>query len=204
MSNDKTMKKISLWSALALLVITLGMTSCDSSKDSKSEETTETVAASDILEVDALLNNPEEYVQQTVTVEGVCTHICKHGGGKIFLMGSDDTKSLRVEAGEAIGSFPQECVHSIVRVTGVLVEDRIDEAYLSQWEARVAEQASAEHGTGEEGGCAADMKANAESAAGSIAERIANFRARIAERSEREGKAYVSLYHMEGKTFEIL
>lgn len=198
------MKKISLWSALALLVMTLGMTSCDSSKESKSGETTEEVATADVLEVDDLLDRPEEYAGQTVTVEGVCTHICKHGGGKIFLMGSDDTKSLRIEAGEAIGRFPQECVHSVVRVTGVLVEDRIDEVYLSEWEARIAEQAAAEHGAKEKGGCAADMKANAESAANSVAERIAGFRARIAERTEKEGKAYVSLYHMEGESFEIL
>lgn len=199
------MKKISLWSALVLLVMTLGMTSCDSSKESKSGETTEEVATTDVLEVDDLLDRPEEYAGQTVTVEGVCSHRCKHGGCKIFLMGSDDSKTLRVEAGEEIGGFPEECVHSIVRVTGRLVEDRIDEAYLTQWEAEVkAQLEEAQHGEKGKGGCAADMKANAESAANSVAERIANFRARIAERTEKEGKAYVSLYHMEGEKYEIL
>ena len=48
------------------------------------------------------------------------------------------------------------------------------------------------------------MKANAEAEANSVRERIANFRSRIAERAEREGKAYVSLYHMEGLSYEIL
>ena len=50
----------------------------------------------------------------------------------------------------------------------------------------------------------ADMKANAEAEANTVRERIANFRSRIAERAEKEGKAYVSLYHMEGLSYEIL
>ena len=195
------MTLISKWSLTLLLGMTLGLASCggDSNK-SKTQASTEEVTPA-ALEVDQVLADPDSLVGDTIKVEGVCTHICKHGGGKIFLMGSDDTKTLRVEAGESIGSFPQETVNSIVRVTGVLVEDRIDEDYLAQWEAQIADQAKEAQG---EGGCAADMKANAEAEANSVRERIANFRARIAERAEREGKAYVSLYHMEGLSYEIL
>lgn len=195
------MTLINKWSLTLLLGMTLGLASCggDSNK-SKAQTSTEEVAPA-TLEVDQVLADPDSLVGDTIKVEGICTHICKHGGGKIFLMGSDDTKTLRVEAGESIGSFPQETVNSIVRVTGVLVEDRIDEDYLAQWEAQIADQAKEAQG---EGGCAADMKANAEAEANTVRERIANFRSRIAERAEREGKAYVSLYHMEGLSYEIL
>lgn len=195
------MTLISKWSLTLLLGMTLGLASCggDSNK-SKTQASTEEVTPA-ALGVDQVLADPDSLVGDTIKVEGICTHICKHGGGKIFLMGSDDTKTLRVEAGESIGSFPQETVNSIVRVTGVLVEDRIDEDYLAQWEAQIADQAKEAQG---EGGCAADMKANAEAEANSVRERIANFRSRIAERAEREGKAYVSLYHMEGLSYEIL
>ena len=48
------------------------------------------------------------------------------------------------------------------------------------------------------------MQANAEQATNSIAERIANFRTRIAERTDREGKAYVSLYHIVADKYEIV
>ena len=195
------MTLINKWSLTLLLGMTLGLASCggDSNK-SKAQTSTEEVTPV-ALEVDQVLADPDSLVGDTIKVEGVCTHICKHGGGKIFLMGSDDTKTLRIEAGEPIGSFPQETVNSIVRVTGVLVEDRIDEDYLAQWEAQIADQAKEAQG---EGGCAADMKANAEAEANTVRERIANFRTRIAERAEREGKAYVSLYHMEGLSYEIL
>ena len=194
------MTLINKWSLTLLLGMTLGLASCgDDSNKSKEQASAEEVTPA-ALEVDQVLADPDSLVGDTIKVEGVCTHICKHGGGKIFLMGSDDTKTLRVEAGESIGSFPQETVNSIVRVTGVLVEDRIDEDYLAQWEARIADQAKEAQG---EGGCAADMMANAEAEANSVRERIANFRSRIAERTEKEGKPYVSLYHMEGLSYEI-
>lgn len=194
------MTSISKWSLTLLLGMTLGLASCgDDSNKSKEQASAEEVTPV-ALEVDQVLADPDSLVGDTIEIEGICTHICKHGGGKIFLMGSDDTKTLRVEAGESIGSFPQETVNSIVRVTGVLVEDRIDEDYLAQWEAQIADQAKETQG---EGGCAADMKANAEAEANSVLERIANFRSRIAERTEREGKAYVSLYHIEGLSYEI-
>lgn len=195
------MTSISKWSLTLLLGMTLGLASCgDDSNKSKEQASAEEVTPA-ALEVDQVLADPDSLVGDTIEIEGICTHICKHGGGKIFLMGSDDTKTLRVEAGESIGSFPQETVNSIVRVTGVLVEDRIDEDYLAQWEAQIADQAKETQG---EGGCAADMKANAEAATNSVLERIANFRSRIAERTEKEGKPYVSLYHMEGLSYEIL
>lgn len=195
------MTLISKWSLTLLLGMTLGLASCGGDSNKSKAQTSAEEAPPAALEVDQVLADPDSLVGDTIKVEGVCAHICKHGGGKIFLMGSDDTKTLRVEAGESIGSFPQETVNSIVRVTGVLVEDRIDEDYLAQWEAQIADQAKEAQG---KSGCAADMKANAEAEANTARERIANFRSRIAERTEREGKAYVSLYHMEGLTYEIL
>lgn len=194
------MTSISKWSLTLLLGMTLGLASCGDNSNKNKEQASAEKMTPTALEVDQVLADPDSLAGDTIKVEGICTHICKHGGGKIFLMGSDDTKTLRVEAGESIGSFPQETVNSIVRVTGVLVEDRIDEDYLAQWEAQIADQAKEAQG---EGGCAADMKANAEAATNSVRERIANFRSRIAERTEKEGKPYVSLYHMEGLSYEI-
>lgn len=186
------------WSLL--LTLMLGVSACDKKTQQQSGDET----SSAVLDVDALLADPDSYLGDTIRIEGVCTHICRHGGGKIFLMGSDDTKTIRVEAGDAIGSFSQETVNSIVHVEGLLVEERIDEAFLAKWEAEVAAQAAEGHGEEGESGCAADKKANNEEASNTIAERIAQFRSRIAERTEKEGKAYVSLYHIVADNYQIL
>ena len=184
--------------ALALLSSCGGKTKTTGAEAAGTEQTAEGV-----YEIDDILAEADESVGKTVTVEGVCSHICKHAGAKIFLMGSDDTKTLRIEAGEKIGGFKPECVNSIVRVSGKLMEQRIDEDYLTQWEEQVKSQTAEQHGD-EEAGCAAEQKAQGETVVNSVAERIANFRSAIAQRKEAEGKDYLSFYWMDGENYEIL
>ena len=70
------------------------MVSCNNkAKENQNQESAATVA----LSVDDILAKGDSLVGKTVTVEGVCTHICKHGGKKLFMMGTDDTKMLRAE-----------------------------------------------------------------------------------------------------------
>ena len=117
-------KSIFILAAVALLA----MVSCNNkAQENQNQESAATVA----LSVDDILAKGDSLVGKTVTVEGVCTHICKHGGKKLFMMGTDDTKMLRAEACE-LGSFPAEVVNSLVSVTGTLEEDRIDEATIQR------------------------------------------------------------------------
>ena len=147
-------------------------------------------AASDVLEIDDLLLGADSLVGRTVTIEGICTHTCKHGARKIFLMGSDDTQTIRVESGE-LGSFDPQCVNRIVRVTGRVDEERIDEAYLANWEAQVKAQTAEKHGT-TEAGCSTEKAARQETG-NTVGERIADFRARIAARRAAHGTESLAL-----------
>ena len=188
----------------ALAAAVFFLAGCGGNPNKKNASETQTSETqSSVMEVDNLLADAEKLTGGKVTVEGVCTHICRHGGRKIFLMGTDDTQVIRIEAGEKIGSFKPECVNNVVRATGRLVEDRIDEAYLAEWERSIADAAAQQHGT-DEGGCTTEKQARGESQTASTAQRIADFRARIADRKAREGKEYLSFYHIEGDTYEIL
>ena len=194
----KTMKRVIAFAAIAIAAF--AATSCGGNAGTKNTTDKQATAA---VEVDALLADAAKFTDKEVTVEGICTHICQHGGKKIFLMGTDDTQVIRIEAGEAIGAFDAGCVNNVVRATGRLVEDRIDEAYLAEWERSIADAAAQQHGT-DEGGCTTEKQARGESQTASTAQRIADFRARIADRKAREGKEYLSFYHIEGDTYEIL
>ncbi len=136
-----------------------------------------------MLEVDDLLLGADSLVGKTVTLEGSAP--TRHGARKIFLMGSDDTQTIRVESGE-LGSFDPQCVNRIVRVTGRVDEERIDEAYLANWEAQVkAQTAETQHdrsGLQHRDGRPAG-------AGNTVEERIADFRKRIAARKAAEGKS---------------
>lgn len=196
------MKKLIVYIVVAAAA--LFAAGCGGNQNNKKQaaETAGTAQAA-ALEVDKLLSDAERMTGKQVTVEGVCTHICRHGGRKIFLMGTDDTQVIRIEAGDKIGAFKPECVNNLVRVTGTMAEDRIDEAYLAEWEQEVKDQLAEEHGDGE-AGCSAEQQARGESVASSTEKRIADFRARIAERKAKEGKEYLSFYHVDGESYEIL
>ena len=189
------MKTKKLTIAIAIMAMTFIGTSCGNKQQKSASEATTEQSASSALEIDSLLANAESLAGQDV-----CTHTCKQGAKKIFLMGSDDTQVIRVEAG-TLGTFDPKCVNSIVRVTGTLKEQRIDEAYLQNWEAQLKAQAAEKHGTGE-AGCDSEKKARGETA-NSPEARIADFRAKIADRKAETGKEYLSFYFMEADSYEV-
>ena len=116
-------------------------------------------------------------------------------------MGSDDTQTIRIEAGE-LGQFSPDCVNSIVEVNGMLKEQRIDENYLVQWEEQAKAQTGEKHGTGE-AGCSTEKKARGETG-NTTEERIADFRKKIVERKAKTGKDYLSFYFVEAESYKIL
>ena len=187
------MKKIII---LAICVVmATAMVACGNRNAKKNATATE---QSELMGVDALLENAENLVGQEIELQDICTHLCSHGATKMFLMGSDESKTLRVEAAK-LGSFKQECANNMVKVKGILREERLDEAYLQKWE---QDEGIEHHGDGE-GGCSTEKAARGETA-NTTAERIADFRARIAAREQAEGKAYLSFYFIEALDYEII
>ena len=174
------------------------LSSCGGGKK-QAQNAEEAVAA---MSIDDVMAKAADLVEQTVVIEGVCTHTCSHGAKKMFLVGSDDTKTLRVEAGE-LGAFDTKVVNNVVTVKGTLKEERIDEAYLQDWEARVKNQTEEKHGNEEgEGGCDTEKNARGETA-DTTEGRIADFRAKIAAEKEATGKEYLSFYHVVAESYEI-
>ena len=154
------------------------------------------------MSIDEVMEKAADLVEQTVVIEGVCTHTCSHGAKKMFLVGSDDSKTLRIEAGE-LGAFDTKVVNNVVTVKGIIKEERIDEAYLQDWEARLNAQTEEKHGNGDgEGGCDTEKNARGETA-NTTEGRIADFRAKIAAEKEATGKEYLAFYHVVANSYEI-
>lgn len=199
-------KLVSRIFSLGVLCGLMALVACGGNTSKKTSSTEETrTEAQSVMSVDDLLKalsatEGESLVGKTVTFEGVCTHTCKHGARKIFLMGSDDTQTIRVESGE-LGHFDPQCVNHVVKITGKVEEQRVDESYLTQWEQQAAAQTAENHGKGE-AGCDAEKNARQETG-NTTAERIAAFRERIAARKASEGKDYLSFYFVTAESYEI-
>ena len=183
--------------AIMTVAVCLILSACGGNKK-QSQTAEEAVAA---MSIDDVMAKAADLVDQTVTIEGVCTHTCSHGAKKMFLVGSDDTKTLRIEAGE-LGAFDTKVVNNIVTVKGTLKEERIDEAYLQDWEARVKNQTEEKHGNEGEGGCDTEKNARGETA-DTTEGRIADFRAKVAAEKAATGKEYLSFYHVVAQSYEI-
>lgn len=183
---------------LSAATVILSMLSCNGNKD---VENGQECQSAKVMNVDEMLAAAESHVGDTLTVEGLCTHVCSHSGRKMFLKGSDDSQMLRVESIELGEPFKQECIEHNVTVKGIVKEERINEEYLKQWEEELANME--QHGDGE-AGCATEKKARNESdEANTTEKRIADFRAKIAERQANEGKAYLSFFHIEALEYNI-
>lgn len=187
--------------SLVAIATLMTLTSCFNNTNKKEKEVATSTAKSEVVglkQVDELLADAEGLIGKEITVEGICTHLCKHGGSKMFLMGDNNT--LRIESCE-LKSFPQSCVNSIVRVKGTVAEERIDEAYLLKWEASLKDEVQDNHGDGENG-CETENAARKETG-NTPEERIADFRRRIAERKAATGKEYLSFFHVNAISYEI-
>ena len=188
--------KTKLMMAALFVAACFTMMSCGGGK--KQAKNAEEVAMS----IDEVMEKAADLVEQTVVIEGVCTHTCSHGAKKMFLVGSDDSKTLRIEAGE-LGAFDTKVVNNVVTVKGIIKEERIDEAYLQDWEARLNAQTEEKHGNGDgEGGCDTEKNARGETA-NTTEGRIADFRAKIAAEKEATGKEYLAFYHVVANSYEI-
>lgn len=201
MSNMK-----SLFFAMVAILMALASSSCGSKSGNQSTiaATATTDAIPLVLTIDELMESADSLNGQEVIVEGVCTHVCQHGGKKIFLMGDDDKVTLRCEANETVGKFNPDVVNNQVQVSGVLIEDRIDEAYLVAWEERLKADAEEKHGETKEAGCETEKKNRGETVEANTPEkRIASFRERIAKRQAEEGKDYLSFYHLNANQYEV-
>ncbi|MFH1965918.1 MAG: hypothetical protein ABIJ42_10320 [Acidobacteriota bacterium] len=102
-----------------------------------------------------LLDNPEQYVGQTVTLTGTVQHVCEITGKRMFVSGLEDPgKTFKVTAGRDIGEFSIELNGSDVIVKGEVKVQKIDQAYLDNWETELStgvKPEAAHQGHGPEG-----------------------------------------------------
>ncbi len=116
---------------LFLIIISSLAFSCKSDKKSEVQNKEETIE---------ILNTPKitlgefdtkagEFIGKKIEVTGIVDHVCKHGGKKILLVTDDG--DAHVVADER---FDEAIMGDEIKVVGIVLEERIDEAYLLKME----------------------------------------------------------------------
>jgi hypothetical protein len=142
------------------------------------------------------IGKASEFAGKEVIITGTVSHTCKHGGKRMFIYSDNPDESVEVKAGESISAFDATLEGSEVKVTGLLAELIVDEAYLNEWENEVKLESGNNHEIhdGEHAG------ENADSAKLEKYAKINDYRKQIAE----SGKSHLSFYSIECKSYEVL
>ena len=182
------MKKIVMTMCLGFTLI-LG---CGGGPDSNppTEMAQEETAASVAAEVDlvALVENTADYVGQEILVSGTVDHVCKHGGKRLFIMAENPEQRFKIEAGDSISAFDVSLEGSDITVQGIVMEQKIDEAYLDDWEAKLTGEGEGEEAAAEDGHHIEDL------------EKIKSYRQQLADSEAGE----LSFYSLDCHSFEII
>ncbi len=70
-----------------------------------------------------ILSDPLEYDSKEVKIEGVITHVCRHGGDKMRVLQDDSDLTIQILLGNFTGQFDTGSEGMRVMVTGTLVTE---------------------------------------------------------------------------------
>jgi len=174
------------------------LSSCGSGDKSKSDAQNEEI----IVEVNVaeFLDEAENMLDQEVAISGQVTHVCKHGGQRLFITSDDTEETVKITTGEDIAEFDIELEGDKITVTGIVRELRLDETYLAEWEAEILEGASEENQGHKDGLDEHQKDAAAELDVDAQMEKVNKLREDIAA-SE---KGYLSDFWVETVEFKVL
>ena len=180
--NFTTMKQL-----FFIAVVSFALFSCSGNKKqagTSSDVQTSVSVNGKVFELDDLMAVAGQEVNNTITVIGYVTHICKHSGKRCFIVGESQKVSMRVEAKGEIGRFNRKVTGSKLAITGVLKEQRLSQEYIDEMEKGVDLK---KEEAGENESCAAKLSS------------ISNMRKWMKEHN----KDYYAIYYLDGLNFEI-
>jgi hypothetical protein len=70
----------------------------------------------------SLVENPGNYIDKNIIVEGKVVHVCPHTGKKMFIVGENPDIMLYVSAEENTPKFPVELLGSTIAVEGRIAQ----------------------------------------------------------------------------------
>lgn len=103
---------------LTAAVITLFLASCGNKGTEKATLVTEDTGETANVEFASLVDHPQDFVGQNISVEGKVVHVCLQSGKKMFIVGDNPDIRLFITAGEDMPKFPTELLGSQIVVEG--------------------------------------------------------------------------------------
>jgi len=196
-------RKLNLLLVAVLALALCGLVACDTEGEAKQEEVNPAAQMVTLAEFEA---NSANYEGKLVKMTGTVSHVCRHGGKKMFIFGEDPQNTFRIEANVDVGSFAVELEGSEVEVEGTVQVMKMDAAYLDEWEEEIkaelaaAETAAAEGNDSAKAHCAAEAQDMAPGVENNPFSQVEALRADLAASEV----GYLAFYHLDCAKFEEL
>ena len=108
-----------IFSFIIIAAVTL---SCSNTGKKPVSSDTEGSENSTKVEFASLVENPDNYMNKNIIVEGKVVHVCTMSGKKLFIVGDNPDVTLFIAAGEDMPKFPMELLGSEVIVEGLITK----------------------------------------------------------------------------------
>ena len=118
------MKKI-----VFLLAIIIAIISCKTETKKAVTEKETAVVETPVVAIGEFDSKAGDFINKKIQVKGIVDHVCKHGGKKILM--ATDKGDVHVTSEER---FNEALKGSEITLTGIVLEERIDEAYCLKME----------------------------------------------------------------------
>lgn len=147
-------KKLLVISSFAFLIASCGNSVNNTADENNADSTnaTENILEANIVDINNFEDEVGNFVDKEIVLNGTCVHTCKHGGGKMHIVGDNPDNRVVIIATDESGKFNAEMEGTNYKVIGKVVETRIDSIYLANWETEII--------AGEEGGAKEGVKHN--------------------------------------------
>ncbi|MCF8225537.1 MAG: hypothetical protein K9J30_06635 [Bacteroidales bacterium] len=102
---------------ILIITLTIFILSCGSEGTKTGIKETEAINVS----IAELVASPESHTDDMVSLKGQVTHVCKHGGQKMFITDESQENNLLIRVSGSIPEFDVTLEGSMVEVTGKLL-----------------------------------------------------------------------------------
>ena len=112
---------------LTFIIISAFLSSCGNAGNTDALSKTEQGDQGTKVAFSSLIENPDNYIDKNIIVEGKVVHVCTHSGKKLFIVGDNPDIRLFIAAGEDMPKFPMELLGNEVVVEGTITKIADDE-----------------------------------------------------------------------------
>jgi hypothetical protein len=102
----------------SLVIAVLLLSACGNKSGKEVSDKTKGAEQAVNVQFTALVENPGNYIDKNIVVEGKVVHVCLQTGKKMFIVGENPDVMLYVSAGENTPKFPTELLGSKISVEG--------------------------------------------------------------------------------------